>query len=84
MTNILVPKLFGVAKIFAFSAPPFLVGETLHVAYKKYKTKNLLFSVNTKYIASSVLKTSEFSLLLRTRENSDAFNTLNAIYLVFT
>ena len=24
---------------FAFSAPPFSVGETLHVAYKKYKIK---------------------------------------------
>ena len=36
VTNILVPKLFGFAKkfVFAFSAPPFSVGETLHVAKK--------------------------------------------------
>ena len=41
MTNILVPKLFGFAKknVFAFSAPPFSVDETLHIAYKKYKIK---------------------------------------------
>ena len=55
------------------------MGETLHVAY--------FFGVNTKYISSSVLKTSEFSRVLptlRTRENSDVFNTLDEIYLVFT
>ena len=41
MTNILVPKLFGFAKkiVFAFTAPPFSVDETLHVAYQKYKIK---------------------------------------------
>ena len=67
MTNILVPKLFGFAKIFhfAFSAPPFSVGETLHVAYKKYKIKRkntvLFFSVNAKYSSSRELKTTEFS-----------------------
>ena len=33
---------------------------------------------------SRELKTSELSLVLRTRENSDAFNTLDEIYLVFT
>ena len=40
MTNILVSKLFGFAKMFSFfsfSAPPFSGGEKLHVAYKKYK-----------------------------------------------
>ena len=39
MTNILVPKLFGFAKtiVYAFSATPFSMGETLHIAYKKYK-----------------------------------------------
>ena len=39
MTNILVPNLFGFAKIFfflAFSAPPFSVDETLHIAYKNF------------------------------------------------
>ena len=43
------------------------------------------FEVNTKYISSSELKTSEFSrVLLRTRENSDVFNSRDEIYLVFT
>ena len=37
------------------------MGETLHVAYKKYRIKeNLPFSVNTIYISSRELKTSGF------------------------
>ena len=50
--------------VFAFSAPPFSVDETLHVAYKKYKIKRKLtfFSVNTKYISSRELETSKFHL----------------------
>ena len=41
VTNTLVPKLSGFVKnfVFAFSAPPISVGETLHVAYKNYKIK---------------------------------------------
>ena len=39
-------------------------------------------SVNTKYSSSRELKTSEFSLVLRTHENSDVSNTLGEIYLV--
>ena len=42
------------------------------------------FEVNTKYISSSELKTSEFSLVLCTHENSDVFNSRDEIYLVFT
>ena len=40
-TNILVPNYLGLLKffVFPFSAPPFSVVETLHVAYKKYKIK---------------------------------------------
>ena len=68
MTNILVPKLFGLAQniIFAFSAPSFSVVETLHVAYKLYKIKRKItfFVINTKYISSHELKTSEFSHML--------------------
>ena len=56
----------------------------LHVVYQKYKKENLLFFVITKYISSRELKTSEFLLLLRACENSDVFNTLDHIYLVFT
>ena len=49
-----------------------------------YKGYLLFFSVNTKYISSRELKTSKFSLVLRTRENSDVFNSRDEIYLVFT
>ena len=42
------------------------------------------FEVNTKYISSSVLKTSEFSRVRSTVENSDVFNSGDEIYLVFT
>ena len=35
-------------------------------------------------MSSGELKTSIFSLVLSTRENSDVFNTLDEIYLVFT
>ena len=38
------------------------------------------FEVNTSFISSSVLKTSDFS---RVSENSDAFNSRDEIYLVF-
>ena len=44
------------------------MSETLHVAYKKYTIKSVLFSVNTIYISS--------------REKSYVFNTLDEIYLV--
>ena len=42
------------------------------------------FEVNTKYISSSVLKTSEFSRVRSTSENSDVFNSQDEIYLEFT
>ena len=42
------------------------------------------FEVNTKYISSSELKTSEFSRVLSTSENFDVFNSRDEIYLVFT
>ena len=42
------------------------------------------FSVNTKFISSSVLKTSEFSRVRSTSENYDVFNSQDEIYLVFT
>ena len=49
---------------------------------KKYKIKRKknTFLVNTKYISSRELKTSKFSFVLRTHENSDVFNTLDEIY----
>ena len=50
----------------------------------KIKRKKILFTVNTKYMSSRELKTSKFSLVLRTRENYDVFNTLDDMYLVFT
>ena len=42
------------------------------------------FEVNTKYISSSVLKTSEFSSVRSTNENFDVFNSRDEMYLVFT
>ena len=49
-----------------------------HKSSKKYKIKeSLLFSVNTKYMASRELKTSTSSLVLCTHENSDVFNTVD-------
>ena len=42
------------------------------------------FEVNTKYISSSELKTSEFSQVRSTSENYYVFNSLDEIYLVFT
>ena len=42
------------------------------------------FEVNTKYISSSVLRTSEFSRVRSTSENSYVFNSRDEICLVFT
>ena len=50
----------------------------------KNKKKIYFFSVNTKNISSHVLKISAISLVLRTREITDIFNTFYEIYLVFT
>ena len=84
VTNILVPTLFGFAKNFRFcnfsATISISVSETLHVAYKKYKLKRK-FSFFCKY---QMFHPPEFSLVVRTRENSDAFNTLGEIHLVFT
>ena len=40
--------------------------------------------MNTKYISSSELKTSEFSRVRSTSENFYVFNSRDEIYLVFT
>ena len=58
----------------------FMSGFATHEIYRGY----ILFEVNTKYISSSVLKTSEFSRVRSTSENSDVFNSRDEIYLVFT
>ena len=42
------------------------------------------FEVNTKYISSSELKTSEFSRVRSTSENFYVVNSRDEIYLVFT
>ena len=42
------------------------------------------FEMNTKYISSSVLIKSKFSLVLGTREIYDVFNSRVEIYLIFT
>ena len=50
----------------------------------KYIEDIYFFEVNTKYISSSVLTTSEFSWVRSTNENFDVFNSRDDIYLVFT
>ena len=50
----------------------------------KNKKKIYFLSVNTENISSHVLKISAISLVLRTREISDIFNSFDEIYLVFT
>ena len=51
---------------------------------EKNKKKIYFFSVNTTNILSHVLKISENSLVLCTREFNDIFITFDEIYLVFT
>ena len=51
---------------------------------QKNKKKIYFFSVNTNNISSHVLQISAISLVLRTREITDIFNTFDEIYLVFT
>ena len=50
----------------------------------KYIEDIYFFEVNTKYISSSVLKSSEFSRVRSTSENSHVFNSRDETYLVFT
>ena len=59
----------------------------IKVEYKggKYYIEDIcFFEVNTKYISSSELKTSEFSRVRSTSENYYVFNSRDEIYLVFT
>ena len=51
---------------------------------KKNKKKIYFLSVNTKNISSHVLKISENSLVLCTREFTDIFITFDEIYLVYS
>ena len=51
---------------------------------KEYIEDICFFEVNTKYISSSELKTSEFSRVRSTSENYYVFNSRDEIYLVFT
>ena len=61
-----------------------LMGYTFHYYPEKYNIKKYSFSVNTKNTSSHVLKISQISLVLRSRENANIFNTFDEIYLVFT
>ena len=51
---------------------------------KKIKKNIYFFSVNTKNVSSHVMKISENSLVLRTREFTNIFIIFDEIYLVFT
>ena len=60
-----------------------MVNKLINCKYSKKvlnKKKIYLFLVNTKYMSSRELKTSKFSFVLCTHENSDVFNTLDEIY----
>ena len=59
-------------------------GVSLQIHVMKYIEDIYFFEVNTKYISSSVLKTSEFSRVRSKSENFDVFNSRDDIYLVFT
>ena len=50
---------------------------------KKWK-EYLIFFGKKQIISSHVLKISAISLVLRTREITDIFNTFDEIYLIFT
>ena len=52
--------------------------------FDRYIEDICFFEVNTKYISSSELKTSEFSRVRSTSENYYVFNSRDEIYLVFT
>ena len=76
------PGAFGSGELKKVSFDP--VCFPLVLLEKKNKKKIYYFSVNTKNISSHVLKISENSLVLRTREFTDIFITFDEIYLVFT
>ena len=57
---------------------------TLLCAERKDIEDICFFEVNTKYISSSELKTSEFSRVRSTSENYYVVNSRDEIYLVFT
>ena len=53
------------------------------MVWRLYIEDICFFEVNTKYISSSELKTSEFSRVRSTSENFYVFNSRDEIYLVF-
>ena len=68
---------------FGFDWPSRFRGEDVSLLWK-YIEDICFFEVNTKYISSSELKTSEFSRVRSTSENFYVFNSRDEIYLVFT
>ena len=73
-------------KLDQFPCSRYLVAKRCNCQYacfNKYVEDIYFFEVNTKYISSSVLKTSQFSRVRSTSENSDVFNSRDEIYLVF-
>ena len=68
--------------IFIYYTPPYIL--SFKPGLSEIEDIFYFFEVNTKYISSSVLKTSEFSRVRSTSENFDAFNSRDEMYLVFT
>ena len=87
VTNIFVSKLFGFAKnVFCIFSTFFYIACSLDKSI-------IYFFLHYLHISSRELKTSEFSLMLLSRENYDVFNTLDEYiwyspkkpkYLLFT
>ena len=71
-------------KKVAFTAHFFTVCASNGPLKSCYIEDSYFFEVNTKYISSSVLKTSEISRVRSTSEHSNVFNSRDEIYLVFT
>ena len=80
MTDEVYPKFLNIfEKGLESNGGQYLVGSSV-----RYVEDICFFEVNTKYISSSELKTSEFSRVRSTSENYYVFNSRDEIYLVFT
>ena len=84
----LYQNYFGLLFYFRFCilAPPFSMGETLHVVYKKYKIKRKIhFSVNTKYYTSWVKNIIILTRFQHTRWNIFGihFKTVNILHVYY-
>ena len=69
--------------IVAFPITCFFFKFKINMFNSKYIEDIYCYVVNSQYVSSSVLKTSDFLRVRSTSENSDVFNSRDEIYLVF-